>query len=322
MKILVLLNRDGGTLKTTDLDWLSELLRDEFQVHGHEITVERCAGKGIVEAIRRHASRNDIDVLLVGGGDGTVSAAASALMGGSVALGILPAGTMNLFARSLQIPLDIPQAVAALASGTTTEVDMGMVNDEPFVHQYAVGLHARMVRFREHIAYGSRIGKMWATTRAVFLALRRLPVVELTIDIDGKVERIKSSAVAISNNLYGPGHLPFADNPRGGVLGVYVCRQRNMRRVMKLTMDILVGRWRGNPDLEVQSAHRVEIAYSGRNHSNRAVRDGELDLLDDRSIVEIKPLALKVLVPSDATYLPHGSEAAAQTATAHPADAI
>ncbi|MCB8838109.1 diacylglycerol kinase family protein [Aurantimonas sp. VKM B-3413] len=304
MNILVLLNRDGGTLKTTDLDWLADLLRDEFQVHGHQITVERGPGKEIVESIRRHAAREDIDVLLVGGGDGTVSAAAAALMGRKVALGILPAGTMNLFARTLQIPLELQEAVAALASGTVTDVDIATVNGEPFIHQYAVGLHARMVRFREHIHYGSKVGKMLATTRAIWMALRRLPLVELTMDVDGKVERLKSPAVAISNNLYGAGHLPFADDPRGGQLGVYICTQRNVRRVMRLTLDILTGRWRDNGDLAVRPAKRVEIAYSGHNHSNRAVQDGELVRLQDLTLVEIRPLALKVLVPSDATYLP------------------
>jgi len=319
MNILVLLNRDGGTLKTTDLDRLSDLLRDEFRVHGHQVTVERCTGRGVVETIRKHAAREDIDVLIVGGGDGTVSAAAAALTGKSVALGILPAGTINLFARSLQIPLELNSAVAALASGTVTEVDMATVNGQPFIHQYAVGLHARMVRFREHIAYGSRIGKMWATTRAIFLALRRLPAVELTLDIDGKTQRIKSAAVAISNNLYGTGHLPFADNPRGGQLGVYICTQRNVRRVMKLTLDILVGNWRRNPDLLVQTAHRVEISYRGKNRANRAVRDGELERLDDLSVVEIQPLALKVLAPADATYVPdEGSSPDARSRTGEP----
>ncbi|MCQ0986546.1 diacylglycerol/lipid kinase family protein [Jiella marina] len=303
MHILALLNRDGGTLKTADLDELSRFIRDEFQVQGHEVSVEIVAGGDIVGAIEAGAEREDIDVLLVGGGDGTVSAAAATLTDRDIALGILPAGTMNLFSRTLQIPLDLHAAVQALAAGEVTPVDVGSVNGQPFIHQYATGLHARMVRLRERINYRSRFGKMWATTRAVSLALRRLPKVELVINIDGRVERLTCSAIAVSNNLYGPGHLPFADNPKGGALGVYICTERSLPRVTKLTLDILMGKWRENPDLIVKTAQRVELAYNGKTHANRAVRDGELDVLDALSVVEIKPLALKVLVPSEATYL-------------------
>ncbi|UIJ72913.1 diacylglycerol kinase family protein [Aurantimonas sp. HBX-1] len=302
MKILALLNQDGGTLKTLDLDRLAALIRDEFQVHGHEITVERCKGSAIVESIRRASERPDIDVLMVGGGDGTVSAAAVALTGKPIALAILPAGTMNLFARTLQIPLDLTEAIAALASGQVLAVDVGTVNGEPFVHQFAVGLHARMVRMRESLTYGSRIGKIIASTRAVFLAFRRFSSVDLVIEIDGVQQRISSPAVAISNNLYGEGHVPYADDPRGGVLGVYICRVKAPSAVMKLTFDILRGSWRQNPYLEVHAAHRVAFEYRGRHHTKRAIRDGELTRLEPSTIVEIKPLALNVLVPAEASY--------------------
>ncbi|MBO0663998.1 diacylglycerol kinase family lipid kinase [Jiella sp. MQZ9-1] len=303
MRILALLNRDGGTLKTTDLDWLSALIRDEFRVHGHAVTVEICPGSEIVEAIETAAHQDDVEVLLVGGGDGTVSAAAAALFQRDKALAILPAGTMNLFARTLQIPLNLETAVKALAGGTVTAVDAATVNGQPFIHQFAAGLHARMVRYREKITYGSRIGKIWATTRAVALALKRLPKVELVVKVDGRTERLKCSAIAISNNLYGPGHLPFADNPKGGVLGIYICTERNIRRVAKLTLDILMGNWRRNPHLVVKTATRLELAYSGKTNAKRAVRDGELDSLDELSTVELHPLALNVLVPAEATFL-------------------
>ena len=74
MKILALLNRDGGSLKTTDLGQLTTLMQDEFRMHGHELTVDDCSGDEIVAAIGKAAEREDIDVLLVGGGDGTTVA--------------------------------------------------------------------------------------------------------------------------------------------------------------------------------------------------------------------------------------------------------
>lgn len=307
MKVHVILNRDGGTLKTTDLDWFGNLVKDEFRVQGHECQVEACPGAKVVDTIKASAKRDDLDVLIVGGGDGTVSAAAAALMGGRIALGIFPAGTMNLFARTLQVPLDLQGAAAALSCGQIVDVDIATVNGHPFVHQFAVGLHARMVRIRGKIKYGSRMGKMIATLRAIAMALRRLPTVGLEIDIDGRTRRIHSPAVAISNNIYGEGHIPYADDPRGGDLGIYICETRNVRAVAKLTFDIMMGAWRKNPSLAVYRARKVVIDYSGNNHQNRSVRDGELETLEEHSEVLIHPRGLKVLVPSEATYL-SGSE--------------
>ncbi|KQT45277.1 diacylglycerol kinase [Aureimonas sp. Leaf454] len=303
MKIAVILNRDGGTLKTTDLDAFSELIEGEFKLHGHEAEVARVAGSEIVAAIEAAAKRTDIDVLLVGGGDGTVSTAAASLMGKPVALGILPAGTMNLFARTLQIPQALPQAVAALADGILVDVDIATVNGEPFVHQFAVGMHARMVRLRERLDYGSRFGKMFATTRAILTTLRSMPKIEIEIDMDGERRRLKTPALAISNNLYGEWHLPYADDPRGGELGIYICTTRRVGAVAKLTLDILFGNWRNNPSLAVHRATRVVVDYHGRHRHHRAVRDGELSDAREQSEIVLHPRALKVLAPREASYL-------------------
>ncbi|BDA85891.1 multidrug transporter [Aureimonas sp. SA4125] len=303
MKIHTILNREGGTLKTTDLDRFSELIADEFRLHGHDVDIECVRGSEIVKAIKRAADRSDLDVLLVGGGDGTVSAAAAALMNHPMALAILPAGTMNLFARTLQIPLAIEAAVVALAGGAITEVDVATVNGKPFVHQFAVGMHARMVRMRDSIAYGSRLGKMFASTRAIMATLRSLPMVEVEIDIDGEIRRLETPALAVSNNVYGDGHLPFADDPRGGVLGVYICETRDTRAMTRLTFDILRGKWRQNPSLKVYAARKVVVGCRGSKRQDRAVRDGELRNLAERSEIVIHPKALRVLVPSEATFL-------------------
>lgn len=304
MKIHAILNSSGGTLKTTDLGLLRQLIRDEFALHGHEIEVEVVEGAKVGTSIDTASRRPDLDVLLVGGGDGTVSGAAAALMGKDIALAILPAGTMNLFARTLQIPLDLSLAVHALAAGRVTEVDIALVNGEPFVHQFAVGLHARMVRTRERYDYASRVGKMWATTRAIASTVRSLPMVRLQIEVDGRLETIESAAVAISNNIYGEGHMPYADDPRGGLLGLYICRTRDSLATARLAVDMLRGAWRDNPALTVTAAKKVRIEHDSGPIEDRAVRDGELVRLDPVSEIEIGEKALKVLVPAEASFLP------------------
>lgn len=302
MKILALLNRDGGSLKTAAMEPLVAEMRDEFAVHGHDISVETFSGDDIVAAIEAAAKRDDLDVLIVGGGDGTVSAATAVLVDGRIALGILPAGTMNLFARTLQVPLDMSSAIKALAAGEIVTVDYASVNGRPFTHQFAVGLHARMVRLREKLSYGSRIGKMMATARAVYMALRRLPMVDIEIEIDGVPQTIRTPAVAISSNVYGEGHIPFADDPVGGLLGVYICTETRPGAVYRLTFDIMMGSWRTNPSLVVKTAKRVVLDYNGKHRKKRAVSDGELIDIEEHSVVEIHPKGLRVLAPVDATY--------------------
>ena len=99
MKVHAILNREGGTLRTTDLDLLSSVICDEFRLHGHEIDVVVLGSADIGEEIRKQVARENLDVLMVGGGDGTVASAASAVAGSSIALGLLPAsaatGTWN-----------------------------------------------------------------------------------------------------------------------------------------------------------------------------------------------------------------------------------
>ncbi|SJZ82624.1 diacylglycerol/lipid kinase family protein [Consotaella salsifontis] len=301
MRIHVILNRHGGTLKTANLDELSGFIGDEFALHGHALTLETPEKEELAKAIEAASQRADIDVLLVGGGDGTVSGAAAALTGKSIALGVLPAGTMNLFARALQIPLDLNEAVRLLAAGRITDVDIATANGRPFVHQFAVGLHARIVRIRDRLNYASRYGKILASMRAMWMVLQRLPMMELEMEIDGTVRRIKTPGVAVSNNIYGEGHVPYADDPRGGVLGVYICKSRDPRRVGRLIVDIMLGIWRSNASLEVRSAHNVTIDISGHK-GLRAVIDGELTALEPRTFVEIHPRKLRVLVPAEAAF--------------------
>ncbi|TIS94759.1 MAG: diacylglycerol kinase family lipid kinase, partial [Mesorhizobium sp.] len=104
MKFAAVLNRDGGTLRTTDISAFSDRMHQTLDAAGHSLSIDIVAGKDVVVTLDNAVSRRSVDVVLAGGGDGTISAAAARLMGKKKALAILPAGTMNLFARGLGIP--------------------------------------------------------------------------------------------------------------------------------------------------------------------------------------------------------------------------
>src|SRR5690606_28465779 len=94
MRFVAVLNRDVGSLRTIDLEAFSRRLEQLLREQGHEIRIVAVPGSGIVKALESEAGRRDIDVVLAGGGDGTISAAASVLAGKATALAVLPAGTM------------------------------------------------------------------------------------------------------------------------------------------------------------------------------------------------------------------------------------
>jgi diacylglycerol kinase (ATP) len=84
----------------------------------------------------------DPDLLVAGGGDGTISTAARTLAHRDIALGLLPLGTTNNFARTVGVPLDLDAAVAVLTGGKVVDVDLGLAGDMPFTNHVGIGLSA------------------------------------------------------------------------------------------------------------------------------------------------------------------------------------
>ncbi len=298
MKIAVVLNREGGTLRTLDLDAFRQTLVETFEDRGHAVRVEAVAGKELVATLEKALGEASTEAIIVGGGDGTVSTAAGMLMGTKKALGVLPAGTMNLFARSLGIPQDLEAAVAALAEAPVKPIDIATANDRTFVHQYSIGMHAKLVHLRDRMEYGSRLGKIRASARASYNALFNPPRLRVTLNIDGKEIAATTASIGITNNLFGEGHLPYTDEPDGGRLGVYLTRARTRRQMVGFAANMLLGRWKKNAHVDILSGRKVEmIVQSGGKRFGCAI-DGELYPLEEKVKVEIHPGELLALVPA------------------------
>ncbi|WP_163167258.1 lipid kinase [Arthrobacter sp. Alg241-R88] len=113
------------------------------------------------------------DLVVVGGGDGTVSYAAGRLAGTGIVLGVLPLGTANDLARTLEIPNDLAGACAALADGKVVDIDLGRANGQPFLNVASVGLSVgvtetlspRLKRYLGPVAYGVAAVRAYARHR-------------------------------------------------------------------------------------------------------------------------------------------------------------
>ncbi len=297
MNLVLILNRDAGALRGVDAGQAAEALAAIFRERGHAVATEVREGKDAVGAIERACRSGDADAIIAGGGDGTISAAAAAAAECGVALGVLPLGTMNLFARSLGMPLEMQAAAAALADGILAEVDICEVNDRLFVHHVAIGLHAKLVRARERMDYASRLGKMRASLQAWWMVVRRPPRLDATILADARSFRRRTAAILLSNNPLGEGHLPYADDPSEGALGLYVVRSRRLPDLVKLTALIAVGAIADNPHLEKWFAREIEIGLATTRVD--ASLDGEIVTLATPLSIRSRRGGLRVLRPTE-----------------------
>jgi diacylglycerol kinase family enzyme len=267
-----------------------------FREAGHDFEAIVFSGKEIVPAMERAARRDDIDGIVAGGGDGTISAAASIAWKNGVVLGVVPAGTMNLFARSLKVPLDIWQALDVLAYGEVDNVDIASANGRPFVHQFSAGLHARMVRYRNSYSYRSRLGKMRASLRAAFGVVFNPPEFEVEFEAAGLRDTRRVSAVSVSNNPFGENALLYADTLRSGELGFYTANPLKPLGVARLAVDMLRGRFRDNADVMVMHPAEVHLHFPKLRAKANCVMDGELLPLERDVAIRLHPGELKVLV--------------------------
>ena len=161
-----------------------------------------------MDALLQQALSESPTMLVAAGGDGTINAVAAAAIEHDLPLGILPIGTLNHFARDLDIPLEIEDAIDVLATGHERCVDVGTVNDRLFLNNASLGMYATIVVDRERQQRRLGRGKWSALLRATVVALRDPRPFEVTIQADGRELRRTTPFVFIGNNDYevqGPG---------------------------------------------------------------------------------------------------------------------
>ncbi|MBO6719183.1 MAG: diacylglycerol kinase family lipid kinase [Rhizobiaceae bacterium] len=300
MRLHMVLNRDGGTFRTLNMDAYCDRAREVLAGGGHDVSFDVAAAGDIDSALEMAAARKDIDAIVAGGGDGTISCAARIAWKAGMPLGVIPAGTMNLFARSLGLPLDLDAVLAVLAEAEIAPVDISSVNGQGFIHQFAIGLHPRMVRFRNRYDFATRLGKIRASTQAAIDVIFDPPSFVVDAEIDGAPERTRVSMISVSNNPFGPDPLMFQDRLDTGQLGYYTAPPLPPAGVARLALDILSGRRDRNPHFTERRASTARLRFPRHRKSANMVLDGELLPLPREVDIRIHPGELKVLRPAKA----------------------
>jgi diacylglycerol kinase family enzyme len=139
---------------------------------------------------------------------------------------------------------------------------------------------------------------MSASMRASLATLLDPPSLRVLLQVGDAEIITRATAVSITNNLFGEGHLPYADRPDGGVLGVYVTVARERGQLLRFFLNAARGRWRDNPHVEIHEGEKVALKLLSRSGKRKCVIDGELLPLARETTVEIHKKVLNVLVPA------------------------
>ncbi|MGB0562783.1 MAG: YegS/Rv2252/BmrU family lipid kinase [Spirulinaceae cyanobacterium] len=253
----------------------------------------------IVEKIGPVAADSTEQLILASGGDGTVSAIASALVNTNIPLGIIPRGTANAFAAALGIPGNIPEACRVIRSGTIRVVDTARCNDQPMILLAGLGFEAGMVDKADR-DLKRQFGSLAYILAGVQQFTEQEPF-QAHIEIEGQVSEFETAAITVAN--VAPNTSILAQGfgqviPDDGLLEVTIntskTRLEAMNAMVSLFAAALVNSPSNREDVARLRTHRLEITTQP---AQRLTIDGELHPADPTIVFECVPESLRVLVP-------------------------
>jgi len=269
-----------------------------FEAAGITADISLAATGAEIVELAREAAGGDWSTIVAGGGDGTINAVASAVIGTEKILGVLPLGTLNHFAKDLKIPLDLEGAARILISDHTRAVDVGEANGHIFLNNSSLGLYPMIVREREkQQRLGS--GKWPAFVWAAIAAFRRYPFLHVRLIAGGKHFDLRTPSVFVGNNRYVMEGFSIGRRERldEGQLSVYVTNRAGRWGLLRLAVRALLGHLREEKDFLALVTDKLEIKT--RHQRLRVAFDGEVDALEAPLDYSVRPRALRVTVPSD-----------------------
>lgn len=225
-----------------------------------------------IQQIISATPREAYDLIVAAGGDGTVQQVATCLFDTPTPLGILPLGTMNNVAVSLGIPADLPAACAMLAHEEPRQIDMGLVNGQPFIEVVTIGPESDLAALAERTRHQGLHG-MWQATIEGIAQVRHLRRHAVTLSYDGHRKHWHVWAITVCNTpVYGLRYAPvMRARLDDGRLDLVITRHRSLGGYLRYWWRVLWGRREADPrvhiipirSLQVSSRTPMGIAISG-----------------------------------------------------------
>lgn len=291
----VIFNPTAGTALSTGLT--TAALSQMFSDAGLSFDIDDDDEAPLEERIAR-AIAGPADVVVAGGGDGTVLAVAEALLATDKTLAILPLGTLNGLARDLELPLDVPTVIGQLDALEPRAIDVGEVNGRAFLHNVIIGLVPGIGVGREKVRGSGLRGKI-KFTLFMLRRLARARRIALALQLNGaevRVERMQSLVVV--NNSYDQWFGRFMARRRldRGRLTAYLVRNLRVRDAIRLTVEMIFGTWGQDRVIEYEKVQ--ELTVMSKKPRLSVSMDGDVMILDTPLHFAVRPKSLTVLAPA------------------------
>ena len=296
--IKIIISALAGTVAGAgDNHKLRERLASIFEANQIYADMSLARSGAEVTQLAQDAARGPYKVIVAAGGDGTVNSVAAAAVDGGKILGVLPLGTLNHFARDLNIPSGLEAAAQTIVAGHTTDIDVAEVNDRIFLNNSSLGLYPTIVRERqkrERLGFRKWPAFFWATIQA----FRRYPFLDVQLRVNGELLDRLTPFVFVGNNEYAMDlfNVGLRERLDKGVLSIYITHRTSRMKLIGLALRAMAGKLRDEKDfLELYSS---EVKILTRRKRLRVAFDGEVDVMKTPLHYRVRPGALRVLVPN------------------------
>lgn len=268
-----------------------------FEIQAFELGEKKDFPALMQSIIQRHQSSENIGVIVVAGGDGTLNAVAKALLGSNIPLGILPLGTFNYVARVLNIPLEIMQAAEVIATGQIRSIHVAKINDQIYLNNASLGLYPLFIQRRE--LYNAKFGRfpLHAYTSGLDVLIRDRKELKLEVEVDGKIYPVKTPLIFFGNNQLQLAEMKLRIAKcaeQGQVAGVVVAKSDKLT-LFRMLLQLIRGELEQAPDVYSFAADDVKV-FSRREKLTVAL-DGEIVEMRPPLHITVQKNAVNIMVP-------------------------
>jgi len=252
---------------------------------------ERLAAHG-VELVKDTRELSTLDAIVVAGGDGTVARVIRFALESGLPLGLIPLGTFNDLARTLQIPFDIDEASALIASGRMRSIDVARVNNVYYLNEASVGISSRAARLQT-ASEKQRFGLL-AVLNSVLHAIGHIRPFRAEILFDSQAARFRSVQLTVANSSHFGGLITVNGAAiDDGWLDLYSVEVDGIASLLAVAGAIVSGRRRATDGLRAYRSAAFAVATS---RPRRITADGE-PAGTTPAHFEVLPRALRVFAP-------------------------
>jgi YegS/Rv2252/BmrU family lipid kinase len=293
MRICCIINAHSGK----ESQQFSRALEVEFARHGSDVEVIETEDGSSLPRLAKIALEEGYDTIVAVGGDGTINAVASAVVGRKdTKFGVIPKGTLNHFAGAMGIPADLENAVKTIVAGHAKSIDVGQVNGQIFVNNSSLGLYPSIVKMREGLQKkGARKwpAAFWSSLK-IFSRFHSLNL-DL-VSASGMVQNQRTPMLFIGNNAYDTtfSNLGSRTSLQDGQLWVMMPKSSSRMGLLSSFFKIIFGRENENDALSMET---TGLTVNSRRPVEKVAIDGEVVRLQSPLKYKILPKSLRVIVP-------------------------